>query len=133
MDTLMSFEIITWALKQPVKHLSAKFVLMVMANCANSDGICWPSIGYLSDATGQDRKTVIENIKRLVNDAFIIDTGKNGGRTKSVPIYRLISTENGTAADGINGIANGLEAVPFSVEAVPKTDRKQYQKRDTET
>lgn len=93
----MSNEAINWALTRPIKHSTAKFVLVVMANCADVDTWeAWPSVAHLAEATGQDRKTVLENIKRLVGMGYITDTEQRKGATKQVPIYRLNDPENGT-------------------------------------
>lgn len=91
----MSNEAITWALAQPVKHSSAKFVLFVMANRADSDLICWPSTADIAEQTAQDRKTVQENIRRLREWGYIEDTGERKGTTKQVIVYRLKTPENG--------------------------------------
>jgi hypothetical protein len=86
----VSVEAITWALRQPVEASSAKFVLVVLANCASADGaLAFPSVAYLAESTGQDRKTVVTNLKRLVEWGLIEDTGERSGRTKQVVVYRL--------------------------------------------
>ena len=86
----MSVEAITWAIGLPITHSSAKFVLVVMANCAAADTMeAFPSTKYLSDATGQDRKTVLANLARLRDWGFIEDTGRRCGATKQIVVYRL--------------------------------------------
>lgn len=150
----MSNEAINWALDQPVSKSSAKFVLVAMANLAGADMTCWPSMQYLVNATSQDRKTVLEGMKRLRQAGFLVDTGARKGATKSVVVYRLSQPENGTAlkkeeADQVAGIEGGSgaengatpnsEAVPnfpisspvfptkqsqISHEAVPKTGHR---------
>lgn len=86
----MSVEAITWALKQPVAHSSAKFVLVVLANCASAESaLAFPSVAYLASATGQDRKTVIQNLARLCAAGFIEDSGERMGRTRQIVAYRL--------------------------------------------
>jgi len=108
----VSNEAITWALNQKVGRSSAKFVLVAMANLASAGGMtCFPSIQYLSDATCQDRKTVVENLRRLRESGYIVDTGARKGSTGQVPVYRLNDTENGTVKS--NDPENGT---------VPKTD-----------
>lgn len=91
----MSNEAITWALAQPVKQSSAKFVLVVMANRADANLICWPSMADICAQTAQDRKTVQENIRRLREAGFIEDTGERKGSTKQVIVYRLKTPEIG--------------------------------------
>ncbi|HET6631543.1 MAG TPA: helix-turn-helix domain-containing protein [Rhodanobacteraceae bacterium] len=87
----MSVEAITWALRVPVPASSAKFVLVVLANQANDEtGHAFPSVGYLASATGQDRKTVLANLAKLIEWGLIEDTGKRVGRTGRVIVYRLI-------------------------------------------
>lgn len=107
----MSIEAVTWALRQPIKSSSAKFVLVALANCASAEsGVAFPSVAYLASATSQDRKTVLVNLQRLIEWELIEDTGKRTGATKQIVIYRVLcapdlfseesqkrnSTENGT-------------------------------------
>jgi Pyocin large subunit len=130
----MSVEAITWALKQPVKPSSVKFVLVVLANCASGDTfLAYPSTAYLCEATGQDRKTVMGNLAKLRDCGLVEDTGKRAGVTKQVVVYRVLcgpglftkeaqkrdSTENGT-----------VPVLPNNSTVFPD---KQAQKRDTET
>lgn len=87
----MSVEAITWALKQRVDKSSTKFVLVVLANCAGGVGfLAFPSVQYLVDSTGQDRKTVLGNLKRLVEAGFIEDAGQRVGATRQVVVYKLL-------------------------------------------
>lgn len=86
----MSVEAITWALRQPVRPSSTKFVLVVLANCASGDTfLAYPSTQYLADATGQDRKTVVLSLAKLRDAGLIEDTGKRAGTTRQVVVYRL--------------------------------------------
>lgn len=86
----MSVEAITWAMRQRVGQSSAKMVLIALANCADPRSYeCFPSVGYLCEVTEQNRKTVIDNIKRLCDAKFIEDTGIRKGRTGAVKQYRL--------------------------------------------
>lgn len=87
----MSIEAVTWALRQPIKQSSAKFVLVALANCASAEsGIAFPSVAYLASATSQDRKTVLANLQRLVEWGQIEDTGKRTGATKQIVVYRVL-------------------------------------------
>lgn len=133
----MSVEAISWALKQYVKPSSTKFVLVAIANCADGkDAIAWPSIAYLSEATGQDRKTVLAAIARLISMGYLRDTGERRGQTKQVVVYQLTepsstvseieekrnSTESGTVPKaGDNSTVFPAKESRFSSETVPKT------------
>jgi hypothetical protein len=97
----LSFDAIRWALAQPVAKSPAKFILVAMANCVDGDGPdmrCWPSVQHLADATSQDRKTVMDGLRRLREAGFIKDTGERRGATGQVAVYLLKSPESGTAA-----------------------------------
>lgn len=113
----MSVEAITWALAQRVDRSSAKFVLVAMANCAGADMTCWPSIGYLVEATCQDRKTVVENMRRLRDAGFIAPTNDHKGRTGQIAVYLLKQPENGP-------VKETQKRVDPKTEPVPKTDGK---------
>jgi hypothetical protein len=106
----VSYDAMRWALAQPVPRSSAKFVLLAMANCVNSDGnemLCWPSTQHLSDATAQDRKTVLDNVRRLRNSGLIEDTGERRGMTGQVAVYRLKTPENGIVVSAFDSNASG--------------------------
>lgn len=93
----MSIEVQNWALQQqlPPGNSTAKHVLTIIGNQASEDPrhpgqqVAFPSVEYLVWATGQNRKTVLANIKRLVQWRLIEDTGRRLGRTKQVVIYRV--------------------------------------------
>lgn len=132
----MSVEAISWALKCQIKQSSTKFVLVAMANCADSDMIAWPSLAYLAEATSQDRKTVLANMARLKESGYLEDTGERRGSTKQVVVYRLKSpeighvedaqkrnsTENGTVPNfPVKGPVFPAKEARFSHETGPKT------------
>lgn len=96
----MGVEAISWAFQQPVTISSAKFVLVAMANHADADMLCWPSMTHLCSQTSQDRKTIQANIARLREWGFIVDTGERKGTTKQVIVYLLKTPENGPVEDG---------------------------------
>src|SRR5690606_21428818 len=133
----MSVEAISWALKQHIKPSTTKFVLVAIANCADGkDAIAWPSVAYLVEATGQDRKTVMAAITRLIQMGYLRDTGERRGQTRQVTVYQLVepdhetaeqdqnrnSTENGTVPKtDDNSTVFPVKESRFSSETVPKT------------
>lgn len=119
----MSHQAVTWALAQPVAHSPAKFILVVMAHHVSVKQQPWTafaSITALANQTGQDRKTVIANVKRLLDAGHLRDTGERTGVTKSVVVFELTSTgsstETGTASEPISSTGFGT---PSDGEAVP--------------
>ncbi|HVW50827.1 MAG TPA: helix-turn-helix domain-containing protein [Trinickia sp.] len=124
----MSADAVEWALSQSVKRSAAKFVLAVLAHRVNAEAgdlIAWPSVQSLCDSTGQDRKTVLANLRRLIDEGLIEDTGQRKGVTGQVIVYRLLveapteqghkSTKNGTVA----GVSTGPKTEPLHRETVP--------------
>ena len=106
-----------WAWNQDVKS-SQKLVLLSLANCHNdSTGQCNPSITYISDQTGLNRKTIIQALSDLEKSGHIIQQKNTGSSNK----YRLnTSTEIGTATDEKTSTELGTST---EIEPVPKTDK----------
>lgn len=96
----MSYQAVNWALAQDVHHSAAKFLLVVMAHHADKN--TWESfmaVKSMTSCTGQDRKTVIVNVARLIEGGFIADTKRRVGETGQIPVYLINGTKNGTASD----------------------------------
>lgn len=130
----MSTRAITWAMERTGLRSSTKFVLVALANYANEQHEAYPSVAAIESDTCQDRKTVLANLRRLVDDGFLHDTGRRVGSTAQVIVYRLAvgvdvvsgkGSENGTvmsadAARTTDAHDVGVGAVE-SPQTVPKT------------
>lgn len=140
----MSASATFWAWNQVVKS-SQKLVLLALANCHNdSTGQCNPSIKYISDQTGLNRKTVLSSLSALEEMGLIIPRKSSGSSnsynlntspeigTGSVDKY---STKNGTASVEITSTKTGTSTengpVPNSDKTSTKNGTNQYQNRDT--
>lgn len=86
----MSVEAMSWVLKQDMSRSSEKFILVCLANYSDEYGICYPSARTLMRDTGQDRKTVLLNLKRLCESGLLRDTGRRVGGTMSVIVYEIV-------------------------------------------
>lgn len=67
-----------------------KFVLLALADYANDDGECYPSLKQLQQKCGFSRSTLIEHLGWLKNQKIILVTrqyDKNGYRRQN--LYRL--------------------------------------------
>src|SRR5262245_13821614 len=60
----MANDAIDWALRQAV-NATLKLVLFVLANRADSEGTCFPSLSTISRETSLARSTVVTSLKRL--------------------------------------------------------------------
>ncbi|HCT7664187.1 TPA: helix-turn-helix domain-containing protein, partial [Klebsiella quasipneumoniae] len=101
-----------WAKKVKTGKSSAKAVLTWMADMCGADLCAFPSIPALAEATELDKKTVQSSLQYLVSIGLIEDTGERRGKTKQIPVYRLLGVEESVA----------------EIEHTQK--REHYQKRD---
>lgn len=122
----MSHQAVEWALCQPISHAPAKQILTVMAHYAHKDQRPWtayPSVTQLVRDTGQDRKTILANLLRLVECGALRDTGERAGMTKSVTVYELSEptsdTKTGTASRAKSSPKSGTAS---NTQAVPKLE-----------
>jgi len=116
----MSMKAIKWALASAVGHSPAKHVLTLLAFNEYDNMLAFASVTTLVHQSGQDRKTVLANLKRLADRGFIEDTGERKGATKSVTVWRLKDPESGPE-DGTP--SDDDEAGPDSVpDSSPETD-----------
>ena len=68
----MSVQLIGWALAQEGLAHKEKFVLVALANRANSDtGLCCPSLNKIADDTALSRSTVIRSLAMLEEMKYI--------------------------------------------------------------
>jgi len=116
----MSSEALAWAVKASVKPSSVKFTLVALCECANyRTGKIFPSIEYICQITGQDRKTVISNIGKLASDGWITETGERVGKTGQIKVY----------VANIGTVPNVEQSQERNSSESPS---KESQKRDTE-
>lgn len=105
-----------WAWSVQGVSSSEKLTLLALADRADEEHQCFPSIARLAADTGLNRKTVMASIQRLIKADLMADTGMRRGLSGQVRVYQL-----------------GVEALPvFRSEngvTVPKAG--QSQKRDS--
>lgn len=83
----MSARAMFWALEIETLTPAQKLVLILLANHANEDDICWPSIGRLVKKANLGRATVFRALDELERSGFIIRTERHhekGGRSSSL-------------------------------------------------
>lgn len=119
----MSWGALGWAAKQRPGKIADKLVLIALADRHNEEqDIAWPSIAWLCEFTGADRKTIITSLDRLETLGFITDSGERFGKTKQVKGYKL----------ALNNTEKGIPKTEPLGEKSPVSPPKQSQKRDTE-
>ena len=71
------------------KRSAKRLVLLSLADRANKDNICFPSVARICEDTCLDRKTVLNTINDLISLGIITDTGERKGATKQVRVLKI--------------------------------------------
>jgi hypothetical protein len=89
----MSIKLMTlvWDMELPTTQ---KIVLLALADNANDEGICWPSITTLEKKTSLHRATVIRTISEL-EDRSHLSRSSESGKTNT---YRLNPSQSATSS-----------------------------------
>lgn len=126
----MSLDATRWAWLQKDLRPSQKIVLLSMADRANENHECHPSISRLESDTCLDRKTVMKSISELESIGRISIIKKFGAGSS----YQLIGVEGRNNPVPKTAPVPEVAPVPKTAPVpVPKTGRHQSQKRDTES
>ena len=86
----MSIAARDWALRQDLKPVP-KFVLVVLADAANDQGVCWPRVSTIARKVGVTSRTVQRAIQLLIRRKLI--TAEQRYRSDgscSSNLYRLL-------------------------------------------
>jgi len=85
----MSFQAMAWAVKEPLPPYE-KLAILVLANYANAEGICWPSIRRICIDTGMSRAQVCRTLLNLEKKKSIVRKQRlNSEKGSRSTIYRL--------------------------------------------
>src|SRR3954468_13210512 len=76
----MSWQATAWAEKQVTGSPARKVLLLVLANYADEDGICWPSQETLAKGTEQSLDTIQRQLKKLEQKELITVAARPQGR-----------------------------------------------------
>lgn len=71
MEESVSNEFFSLALRCEVATTTQIAVLMVLADAADDDGVCWPSVEFLVSATRAGRSTVLRTLAELEQDGYL--------------------------------------------------------------
>lgn len=118
----MCFDAIRLAADTRGLSASQKLVLLCLADYAQEkDMKAWPSVSVIAEWSGLNRKSVIQAVKFLEDEGFLMVKKENGKGN----VYTLLThTKNGTRTKIGTGTKNGTSPVP-------KTGLDQYQNWDT--
>lgn len=69
-----------------IQPLPRRMTILALADAANVDGVCWPTVDLLVERTGAGRSTVLKALTDLVREGFLI---KQRRRSKST-VYTIV-------------------------------------------
>lgn len=78
----------------PCKNCTAKLVLIALADNANDEGVCWPSLDYIAKKCDLSRQGVLSQIEKLVESKFL-RVERSPGRARN--IYHVMQPQLSTA------------------------------------
>jgi DNA-binding transcriptional ArsR family regulator len=96
----VSFQALNWVKSIQLGDSSARFVAYMLANYADEEGSCYPTIAMLAADTDLADRTVRSAIKRLTDLGLVaVVRQRNGDGTLGRNRYRLALDETGPKAD----------------------------------
>lgn len=77
----MAINVLSWAFQQPLPSPTAKLVLIALADHANAEGECWPSMGRIALLAGISERQVSRHIQVLVDRGLVekVDRRRRNG------------------------------------------------------
>lgn len=98
-----------------------KFVLISLADQADENGYCWPSIEFTSDRTSLSKRSVINAIKALEQQGFLFANRMNGRRTTyTITLKNQRATCTSEPSAPVHFIPEAVHVIPQAVHIVPK-------------
>ena len=76
-------------LSKTTKRSAKRLVLLALADRANKENSCFPSIARVVKDTCMDRKTVMNTINDLIALGLVFDTGERKGGTNQVRVLKI--------------------------------------------
>ena len=76
-------------LSKTTKRSAKRLVILALADRANKENTCFPSIARVVKDTGMDRKTVMNTINDLIALGLVSDTGERKGGTNQVRVLKI--------------------------------------------
>jgi hypothetical protein len=130
----MSLEAMAWAWKQETPNATAKLVLLAIADHANGDGLCWPSMIRIAAMSGVSTRQVSTHVSRLVELGLLAkadrrrSAGRYRGWTYHVPFDGPLegSVDNGSGGSTLPATGGSTLPVPPEVRfrSEPLVNRK---------
>jgi hypothetical protein len=125
----MSIEALNWAWEQPVVKAANKLVLLALADHANGDGECWPSMKRIADRSDISARHVSRAINELVDLGLVekANRRRHGGQYRGWD-YRLLIQQTPAASGHGRPVTSGHgrpSPADTGVRSEPSENRKE--------
>lgn len=93
----MSFQALSWAVRQDTGNPTAKLILLMLSNYADQDNKCYPSQEHIARVCHCSRRCVITHIQKLEKQGFIkIKKSSNGMKSWNQYIVQCADSSHNT-------------------------------------
>ena len=119
----MSAKAMFWALDLEGLSSTQKLVLILLANHANEDDVCWPSITRLTKKAGLGRATVFRALDELERQGIVTRTERvheKGGRSTSLFTLQIEASVGVSARPVVSDPPSHSETPPVSPRDPPR-------------
>jgi DNA-binding transcriptional ArsR family regulator len=113
----MSGKIVGWAFEQDTGSPVAKLILVKLADNANEDGVCWPSVGLIVRHTGLSERAVRKHLGHLARLGLISVEAEIGSKGQRSNRYQLNVPPPAPRA---GGAPHRLQAAPAPRAPTPR-------------
>lgn len=123
----MSLDALKWAWEQHCPNPTSKLVLMALADHANADGECWPSMNRIAQRTGISSRQVSTHITSLVAAGFVVkgNRRRNGGQLRGWDyLVNVRQTTSGSQLPVASG-STASSPAEASFRSEPSENRKE--------
>lgn len=128
----MSVQALSWAFAQELPSSSVKLVLIALANRADEEGVCYPSIGWIAQMSSQSERTCQRAIAELIELGFIVKTTQyrdNGSQSSNV-YQLLIGGGDKLTGGGCQSVRGGVTQVTPLINETLNKNKKNTLSRD---
>lgn len=103
----MSLDLMGKVLKLQVGLTARKMVLLKMADCADDNGKCFPSMQHIADQCEMSRRSVCNHVKKLTEDGFLVVKNRFEKNEQKSNIYHIKLSQK----DGVKNLHTPSETV----------------------
>jgi len=115
----VSAEALTWAFRQNSLKPAERFVLVVLADRANQEGVCWPGYKDIAFRTGYTERRVQQLVGALVRTGLVEKSARTGQRGRQTSNLYILRFERGV---GFSEIGRRVHRVAEYNASLPRSD-----------